>query len=75
MEESGSGLLRMGDERLARTQDELESALQGDKAETSKGERGKVNDPALLKPRTDCIRAKAPFSSRVSFWLEDRNSR
>src|SRR6266581_1999608 len=52
MEESGSGLLRMGDERLARTQDELESALQGDKAETSKGERGKVNDPALLKPRT-----------------------
>src|SRR5438445_13752399 len=52
MEESSSGRLRMGDERLARTQDELESALQGDKAETSKGDRGKVNDPALLKPRT-----------------------
>src|SRR6266699_4278388 len=61
MEESGSGLLRMGDERLARTQVELESALQGDKAETSKGDRGKVNDPALLKPRTG-----HPFSRLTS---------
>src|SRR6266704_3061510 len=52
MEESGSGRLRMGEERLARTQDELESALQADKGETSKNDRGKVNDPALLKPRT-----------------------
>src|SRR6266566_2700749 len=61
MEESGSGLLRMGDERLARTQVELESALQGYKAETSKGDRGKVNDPALLKPRTG-----HPFSRLTS---------
>src|SRR6266849_3390439 len=61
MEESSSGRLRRGDERLARTQDELENALQGDKAETSKGDRGKVNDPALLKPRTG-----HPFSRLTS---------
>src|SRR5229473_8310275 len=61
MEESSSGRLRRGDERLARTQDELESALQADKAETSKGDRGKVNDPALLKPRTG-----HPFSRLTS---------
>src|SRR6266704_2932534 len=50
-----------GMKRLARTQDELESSLQADKAETSKGDRGKVNDPALLKPRTG-----HPFSRLTS---------
>jgi len=35
-----------------------------------------VNYPTLAQPaRIDWIRAKAPFGSRVSFWLEDRNSR
>ena len=47
MEESSSGRLRMGDERLRRTQDEPKSALEADKAETSKSDRRKVNDPAL----------------------------
>src|SRR6266568_8641905 len=63
MEESGSRRLRRGMKRLARTQDELESALQADKAETSKDDRGKVNDPALLKPRT---KHPSPFSRLTS---------
>src|SRR5882672_2946477 len=39
---------------------------------------GYRTEPSLLSNqslRVDWIRAKAPFGSRVSFWLEDRNSR
>ncbi len=64
MEESGSRRLRRGEQRLARTQDELESALEADKAETSKDDRGKVNDPALLEPRTGHPNAFSRLTSR-----------
>ncbi len=71
MEELSSGRLRMGEERLARTQDEPKSALEADKAETSKDDRGKVNDPALLKPRTGHPNAFSRLTSRPPARLPD----
>src|SRR6266699_1813449 len=47
-EEWSAGRSRRRGERLGRAQDEPKSALQADKVETSKSNRGRVNAPALL---------------------------